>query len=298
MRRPLANLCTTLLLALSATAAAAQSSVDVVDVPDGCGSERELYEGLEELVGQDANAALPARLRISAADADGMHTLSLQIKGESRVLEDRDCRALWKSAIVMCAVRVRPDLTLATGTAPAPSSAGKRAESDESAPWYASVGIGGGAVLGLGPALAPVFELNASLESDRFGAALALRATTATEARTDDARGARVHAFGARLAALAVPWPIARFQAGVELHRLSGEGFGSEATLSDAAWAFAPMLEAALRPLRLSHLWLEIGVAGSLNVVRPRFDIVGYATVYRVPQFGGSAVLRLGWAFR
>ena len=47
----------------------------------------------------------------------------------------------------------------------------------------------------------------------------------------------------------------ARFQARLELHRLSGE-LGSDATLSDAAWMVAPALEAALRPLRASHVWL------------------------------------------
>jgi hypothetical protein len=302
-QRRRANVCAAACAAIAIALPRAATAQPRVEVPPDCGSERELYDELERLVGQDANAALPLHLRISAPDGAGMHTLRLEMQGESRVLQDRDCRALWKSAIVMCAVRVRPDLAIPDDSAknePAATKAAAPAHTDERgepAPWHGSAGIGGGAVIGFLPELAPLLELDGSVERGRFGATVALRLATATEARTDDGRGARLHAIGGRLAFLVAPWPIARFQAGIELLRVSGEGLGSDATLTDAAWSLAPFIEGALRPLRLSHVWLEVGVAGAWAVLRPRFEILDYGVVYRVPRFGGSAVLRLGWEF-
>jgi hypothetical protein len=95
-------------LMLMAWAPARSRAQDRVDVPEGCGSEQELRAELVQLLGAEgARAALPERLQITRA-GEGDYALSLELAGESRTMRDADCRALFKTAVVVAAAIVSP----------------------------------------------------------------------------------------------------------------------------------------------------------------------------------------------
>lgn len=302
-----------------------------VDVPEDCGSERELSSELVRLLGAERAAeALPERLQIRRA-GDGAHLLVLQLRGERRELRDPDCRALFKTAVVMAAAVVDPRVQTQPATAeparprsavapppraakpaaqPAPVDSDDAAAQDaqdgdaggstaETDPFRAGAWFGAGAAIALLPQLSPLLELSGTLASGGLGVALAGRYLSPADERAGDAYGVRIHGFGARLAALYDPAPFARLQAGIALDYLAGRGLGSavqDAADSGTALAFA--LEAALIPLRVGQARLSLGVAGHYALVRPSFEITGYGEVFRTPRIGAAAIARLGWEFR
>jgi hypothetical protein len=288
-----------------ATSALAQISVDA---PPGCGSEAELRGELSRLLGADAARAEPLLLQIRTPESeDAEYALELEVQGEHRTLRDRDCRALFKAALVMAASAVEP-LRVQAAAAPenerapvhAPAITDEKRAND-AAPkitWRAHVDAGAGIAFGVLPAPAPRFELSGGVEHGAFGALLALHYLMPEEKRAGDGHGVRVWALGGRVAATFAPVALLRLGTGVEIDRLRGTGLGSKRTDSDSAWMIAPLVEAALVPLEQGPLRLELALDGHYALLRPSFEILGYGAVFQVARFGGSAVARIGWQFR
>jgi hypothetical protein len=192
-----------------------------VDVPADCGSEAELRAELARLLGREsAPRAMPERLQI-ARTADGGYALALELRGESRTLRDPDCRTLFKTAVVVAAATVDPQLLAqmpaasdtsqaprgaaavspdaeapadtdaapgARDDAPAPPAAAEEEPAEEepaadepSLPWRASVALGAGAALALLPQVSPLFELSGTLARGALGVALGARYLTGAE---------------------------------------------------------------------------------------------------------------------
>ena len=62
----------------------------------------------------------------------------------------------------------------------------------------------------------------------------------------------------------------------------------------------ALLLELSVSPIRFDQLYVSIGLSGQYAVVRPAFEITGYRQVYevyRVPRFGGTGTVSVGWQF-
>lgn len=291
-------------VALFAPRALAQVSVDA---PPGCGSEAELRGELSRLLGADAARAEPLLLQIrTPASEDAEYALELEVQGEHRTLRDRDCRALFKAALVMAASAVepsrmqatKPDTERAPVHAPASTDEQRGSDATPEVAWHAHVDAGAGVALGVLPAPAPRFELSGGIEHGAFGALLALHYLMPEEKRAGDGHGVRAWALGGRAAATFAPLSLLRLGAGVEIDRLRGTGLGSKSTGSDSVWLIAPLIEAALVPLQHGPLRLELALDAHYALVRPGFEILGYGQVFHVPPFGGSAFARVGWQFR
>jgi hypothetical protein len=289
-------------ISLIAGAAAAQSSVDV---PENCGSQAEFAAELVRLLGAEASKLSSYALRIAPAEHGEGHVLHLTLRGEQRELRDRDCRTLFKSAVVVAAASVRPDLIRdpsADEQAPEPEAAAEPAPppraapvSTPSPPWRGRLGAGGGAIVGLVPAVAPVIELSGLVERSQWGALLSLRHATLTESEAQAGRGVEVRAFGGRAGVTYHPVEFGRLSLGVEADFMVGRGTGVTTPLSDTAWSLAPSLELAAIPLQIEGLRLELAVQGRVALLRPRFQVEGVGDVYRVPQFGAAGLLRVAY---
>lgn len=297
MRSHLAGLTFAAVAKLVVTPVAAQSRVEV---PAGCGSQVEFQAELTRLLGSEASKAEPYSLNIALAEAGPDYRLRLTLRGEERELSDPDCRTLFKSAIVVAATSVKPDLAQQPATEPRPPPPSAPAEPGPSPsdtrprqPWRAGVGAGAGGVVGLVPELAPVLELDVFAERDAWGGVVSLRHVTLTATEAPEGRGVEVRAYGGRAAVLYRPLGFARLSAGVEAHLLVGRGTGVATPLSDAAWCLAPSLELAAILLDIDSFRLELGIEGRWALLRPRFEIEGVeGDVYRVPAVGGVGIFR------
>ncbi len=296
---------------LVAANAAAQN---FVDVPERCGSQAEFEQELERLLGAEAAQVSPYALSIMPGEGEADYTLRLTLHGEQRELYDSDCRTLFKTAVVVAAASVRPELLpekpAESAPPPAPPraapppvvrSAARREESPSapppspSAPWRASVGLGGGAIAGLVPDVAPLAEAIGAAERAGFGAELALRYVALRESEDRGGRGVEVRAYGGRAAALYAPLDFLRLSAGLEADLMVGRGTGVTTPMSDSAWSLAPSAELATIPIKLDRLRLELALQGRWAVVRPSFQISGFGEAYRVPSFGGAALIRAAY---
>src|SRR5262245_12958182 len=92
---------------LAAANAAAQNSVDV---PERCGSQAEFEQELERLLGAEAGKLSPYTLSITPSESGSEYLLRMTLRGEQREMRDTDCRALFKSAVVVAAASVKPEL--------------------------------------------------------------------------------------------------------------------------------------------------------------------------------------------
>lgn len=157
----------------------------------------------------------------------------------------------------------------------------------------AAAGVSGGVVPGLSPAL----ELSAQLESLPWAGALALRYWPERSTQVGG-RGVDVSALGARGAVLFRVAAAVNVLAGLELTRLTGSGaVGVSDRNADAAWQLAPTLGASAIVWDIGHLRLELGVAGRVSLLRPRFVVTGFGDLYRAPALGGDAIIRGVWLF-
>ena len=289
-RRVLWRLCSALALTASLVVARRSSAQQDVQVPDGCGSRAELSSELVRLLGARAVEAEPLSLRISERGADQHHRLRLEVRGEVRELTDPDCRALFRSAIVIAATAVNPNLYDPPREPRATSPEGGRG---------VEVGIFGGvgAAVGVLPGLAVVFEPGARVRLWDIGAYLALAYLPSKQATEAD-RGVDIWGLGGRVGLSFQPIDVARLSAGVAVDRLEGSGFGVAQSMTDAVWSVAPTLEAGWIPLRTAHVELELAARGHIAVTRPRFEIEGFGEIYRTPRFGGTLLGRVAWSVR
>jgi hypothetical protein len=297
-----------------------------VEVPADCGSEAELRAELARLLGREsAPRALPERLHI-ARTADGEYALALELRSESRTLRDPDCRTLFKTAVVVAAATVDPQLLAQLPAAPPDDATPTQTEADEevneptarddapasappqappvddspNTPWRAGVAAGFGAAVALLPQVSPLLEVSGTLARGAFGVALGARYLTSADRRLGNADeyGVNIHGFGARVAALYEPADFARLQAGVALDRFTGRGLGTAVDdVSGSGLSLGLVVEGSLIPVRVGHVRISLAISGQYALVRPSFEITGRGEVYRVPLFGATGIVRLGWEF-
>lgn len=159
------------------------------------------------------------------------------------------------------------------------------------------LGVGVGATFELLPAAAPLLELEARAEWQRWGLALAGRHVFGVESRDDEGVGVRIRGSGAQLNGLFRPVPAVEARLGLWAHRLTARGLGVPRAEDDAAWAAGPVLGLGWMPLRSGWIWAGVGGEVHLDVVRPHFEIRNYGEVHAVPALGGSVFLRVGAQF-
>jgi hypothetical protein len=85
---------------------------DLLDIPPSCGSESELVREIEALRRDAAPNSAPRPDVQLAREADG-YVLHITLPDGARSLRDRDCRALFRAAIVIAALGHEPDAALA-----------------------------------------------------------------------------------------------------------------------------------------------------------------------------------------
>jgi hypothetical protein len=150
------------------------------------------------------------------------------------------------------------------------------------------VGVSSGVVPGWGLAL----EASVQLEARPWAVALALRHWP-ERVQTLEGRGVLVSASGGRAVALFRVAPALDLLGGIELNRLVGEGTANvRGPVSDVAWQLAPVLGANLITMNIGYLRLELGALARLSVLRPRFEVTGFGTLYRAPALGADAIIR------
>jgi hypothetical protein len=284
-------------------------------LPPECGSETEFTRELERLLGNQVAEGQPVSLVIFPRDGAGAYTLRLQLRNETRELRDPDCRALFRSAVVISAAAVRPELgavpeTTAVerpppATAPPSSKAlppdvkarpilhAERAPETDRDTWRPGIHAGAGAMAGLLPGVAPMLELGGRAARGRwglFGAASYLPRARTTD---DEGRGVSIWALGAQVALFFEPAEWVRLSAGLAVHRLEGEGVGVTQELTDSAWSLSPLIEATFIAWQARDLRVELGLQGYGSIVRARFEIGRVGEVYRVPPFSGAALARV-----
>jgi len=151
-----------------------------------------------------------------------------------------------------------------------------------------ALGVSSGVVPGWGLAL----EASVQLEERPWAVALALRHWP-ERGQTLDGRSVLVSATGGRATALFRVAPALDVLGGIELNRLVGEGSANvRGPVSDVAWQLAPVLGINLITMDVGYLRLELGALARLSVVRPRFEVTGFGTLYRAPPLGADAIIR------
>lgn len=289
-----------LALALAATASAQLR----FSLPEGCGSELEFRAQLERLLDGRARITLPASLVIDAPDASGEHTLRLELGGRTRVLRDRDCPTLLRTAVVITAAAARelppaapaePELE----PEPVPVEIPEVPPDDASARALAwAVHAGAGVASGVVPGPGLVVVAGARLEPTPLGAALSLRyALPQLERR--GGRAVDVDSIGVRGEALYRLLPVLQLALGVDADWLHGTGApGVSGRQSSSVWRIAPTLGLSAIPWPDAQPRLELGLSAQVALVRPRFIVEGFGDVYRVPLAGLDAIIRGAWLFR
>ena len=151
-----------------------------------------------------------------------------------------------------------------------------------------ALGVSSGVVPGWGPAL----EASVHLEKRPWALALALRHWP-ERGQTIDGRSVLVSATGGRATALFRVAPALELVGGIELNRLIGEGSANvRGPASDVAWQLAPVLGASFITMDVGYLRLELGALARLSLIRPRFEVTGFGTLYRAPALGADAIIR------
>jgi hypothetical protein len=157
-----------------------------------------------------------------------------------------------------------------------------------------AAGVSGGVL----PGLAASVELEARMEAALGGVSVVLRHWP-TRSESREGRGLDVSAWGGRAAGLIWIDPRLQLVAGLELNRLAGAAqAGVSGRNTDVAWQLAPTLGLSLIAWKSRYLRLELGAAGRLSLLRPRFVVTGFGDLYRVPALGADVMLRGVWFFR
>jgi hypothetical protein len=109
------------LLALALGGAAAPCRArDVLEIPPSCGSESELVREIDALR-SDAPQSLAPRPEVQLTPEADAYVLRITLPDGARTLRDRDCRALFRAAIVIAALGHEPEGALAAEHSAAPS---------------------------------------------------------------------------------------------------------------------------------------------------------------------------------
>ena len=154
------------------------------------------------------------------------------------------------------------------------------------------VGLALGVSAGVVPGWGPELEASVQLEHGPWGVAVALRHWL-EQGQSVEGRRVLVTATGGRAAALFRIAPALDALAGIELNRLVGEGAADvRGPAADVAWQLAPVLGLNVITMDIGYLRLELGALARLPVLRPRFVVTGFGTLYRAPVLGADAIIR------
>lgn len=145
---------------------------------------------------------------------------------------------------------------------------------------------------GVVPGWGPAFGVSLHLEKGPWAVALGLQHWP-EQGQSLDSRSVLVSATGGRAAALFRVTPALDLWAGLELNRLLGEGSANvQSPASDVAWQLAPVFGASLITMDIGYLRLELGALARLSLIRPRFEVTGFGTLYRAPPLAADAMIR------
>lgn len=307
--------------------AATSSAAPVVYSSASCGSAATFEAELRKRLDETTLAGLPpTELSITRVDPD--YLLRLRVGADEREIVDASCEDLFHAAVVVVASLAETrESSLSPSTAPAgtPAQPGKPAPSPStpagqalprapasplprrvpparvdagpsaSASWGAELAVG--ASVGVLPETALAVKGEASATWNDFGVAASIRFLPSVTSRDEAGRGVQADAWGAHVAAQALPLSPLILQAGAAAYRLSGVGVGSLVKSTDAVWAFGPVIGMKLLPLRMKSSWISVGIEAQLELLRPRFEILGYGEVFRAPPILISGFVGLGHHF-
>jgi hypothetical protein len=275
-----------------------------LDFPTECGSAKEFEREVAARLGELRLPATSARIEPSGHG----FRLSMSVAGEQRELRDRDCRELFRAAVVVAVAIAVSEAE--PGAKPAGQQSKKRNASAPSTPaplptsveprepaLRAFVVLGGGATLGVSPGIVPSLDLETKLLVHRLGVALEARYVAPGSSLDAANRGVEVSAVGGAMSALFQPIPVLEARLGVSVLRVFGTGLGSSDQRSDAAWGGGVTAGLGVFPLRRERWWVGARAEAEWHLIRPRFEILNYGEVFRVPSFGGSGSARLGFRF-
>jgi len=276
----------------------AASAAESPPIPEECGSLAEFQRELQNRLGRETDLT---STRVSLTPEVSGYRLVVEVGSERRELHDANCRELLRAAVVIALAILEPAKQPAS-EAPRPEPARTQPApqgrpSERSAPHFPpslALGAGGGVHLGTLPHATLLLDLDAQLRWSHFGAALGLRYLLPASVQDARNRGARVGGLGVYAAGIFEPWPRVQARLGFVAYRLSGTGLGSLERSEDVAWEAGPILGASFIPFQRPPFWTSVGGEGQLNLLRSRFRILDYGSVFRVPWLSASAFARAG----
>lgn len=322
-------LCCSLSVGAVLLGAATSTAAPLVYSPSSCGSAATFESELRKRLDEATRAGLPPT-ELSITRVEQSYLLRLRVGADEREIIDASCEDLFHAAVVVVASLAE---TRESSASPSSASAGTPGQSSTPAPsaspspprqalprvpasplpprvppanadaaysaiaprWGAELAVGASVGVLPEPALALKGEVSATWND--FGVAASIRFLPSVTSRDEAQRGVRADAWGAHVGAQVQPLDALLLQAGAAGYRLSGVGVGSLVRSSDAVWGFGPVIGAKLLPLRLKSSWVSLGLEGQLELLRPRFEILGYGEVFRAPQFLLSGSVGLGHRF-
>lgn len=303
---------------LLATAQAQGTEDPSVVAPSDCGSSELLVSRLRGLgASPGPHPAWSSVVQIGPQPGGGF-VLRLAWAGERRQLRDTSCQALFDSAVVILAVAmgVAPPVPQPTApstqvetkavvessqpSAPPPAEPEPAAEPDPerahtaSAPISLAVGVGGVLMGGVLPAWSPGAELAVAAVWGGLTGLVDLHVLSPSTRGADAAHAVRISGLGGRLLLGYQPADWLGLRAGPSLTRLAGRGSGAVVqAASGVGLRIGAGAELALRTPLPGPLHAELALAGDLSLTRPRFQMSGFGTVFRVPAWATSLRLRL-----
>jgi len=264
-------------------------------IPAECGAASEFEGELEQRLG---SAAAPDMTRVSVTPELAGYRLVVEAANQRRELHDSDCRELLRAAIVISLALLEPERADAPPTAPelAPPAPPLATRGRYPGPRLL-LAAAGGLHFGTLPQATLLLDFDAHLRWLRFGLAAGFRYLLPTETRDASRRGVRVAGTGAYLAGVFEPGHGLQTRLGIVAYRLSGTGLGSVAVKDGVSWELAPVLGTSFTPFERPPFWTHVGVEGQLNLLQPKFEILSYHEVFRVPRLSGTAFVRAGVVF-
>jgi hypothetical protein len=271
------------------------------ELPPGCGSAAEFQREVDRRVRQGVK--VPATVLRIAPGLAG-YRLEMRVGGEHRQLEDRDCAALFRAAVVVTVAitlsenaertpreAVRPEPQPAPEPPPAPPTSRPSGSGPELA-----LGLGAGIEFGLEPQAAPAIDVLGKARWRRFGVALGARYLAARETQDESGRGVRIQALALRASALYRPARALELGLGLGASDLFGAGIGP-GRRDDSAWAYGPFAWVGVLPLETRWFWLELSGELHWNMQRPKFEILQYGEIFSSSPLSGGIFLHGGARF-
>jgi hypothetical protein len=283
--------------------------------PGECPTAADVEKQFATLLGGPSRAPTPKRLEAVATVWRGAHDgwvvhLETTVEGApgQRTLEGDSCRAVAAGAALILALTIDPSAAgrAAAGPpepAPAPppappvvSVAPPRASPVPPPSLHLFVRAFSGAVVALLPETAFAGGLAVGVKRARLSAELGAWASQQRRGFARDVPGTggdfRVVAVATRGCGLLAGRPVGlRLCVGVELERLSGDGFGVDTPGSGRALLLAGQAGAALTVPISSRFELSLGVSAAGRPYHPAFVLDNIGRVFRVPALSAFADL-------